>query len=148
MKKKTSTIVAIVVFILVLVGIYAVKQIFLADESSAIYGTRLEGKSDVEISTSTKNKVKEKLKDGTTDSSIRIAGRIIEITFTVNDDTSLEKAKELGKSTLEVFSSAEKEYYDIQIFIENDANTSQFPIIGYKHHTKDDITWTKDRSES
>ena len=34
---------------------------------------------------------------------------------------------------------------DIQILINNKANTEQFPIIGYKHHTKGGIAWNKDR---
>ena len=39
-----------------------------------------------------------------------------------------------------------KNYYDIQFIIENDTNTAEFPIIGYKHHTKPEISWTKDRT--
>jgi hypothetical protein len=147
-KKNASTIVAIAVFIIVLLLIFVIKDLFISDESSAIYGSRLEGRSNVEISSSTISDVKEKLNGYTSYSKVRISGRTIEIIFTVNDDTSLDAAKELGSKALEAFSSKEKEYYDIQVFISNEKNTSQFPIIGYKQHTKDNLTWTKDRAES
>ena len=45
----------------------------------------------------------------------------------------------------EEFTEEEKGFYDIQVIIESDTNTTQFPIIGYKHHSKAAYTWTKDR---
>lgn len=147
-KKNASAIVAIIVFIAVLVGIFAVKNAFLPDESMAIYGTRLEDRKDVEISEKTKSKVEKKLNEHTSKVKVRIAGRIINVYIKVTEDTNLETAKSLGDKALEEFSDKEKKYYDIQILIENDKNENQFPIIGYKHHTKDKITWTKDRVES
>jgi len=146
LKKNSSAIIAILVFIIVLVGIFAVKRVFLTDEGSAIYGSRLEGRSKVEISNDTKNKVQEKVKDGSSNASVRVAGRIVNIYMKVNAETTLEAAKSLGDKALEPFSKEEKEYYDFQILIENDKNTTQFPIIGYKHHAKEKITWTKDRT--
>lgn len=147
-KKNASAIVGIVVFIAVLAGIFAVKTVFSSDESMAIYGTRLEDRKDVEISNETKSKVEKKLSENTSKVKVRIAGRIINIYAKVNAETDLETAKSLGDKALEEFSKKEKKYYDVQILIENDKNTSQFPIMGYKHHTKDKITWTKDRVES
>lgn len=147
-KKNLSVIVGILVFIIVLAGIFTVKKVFTNDETTAIYGTRLEGREDVKISNDTKNKVKDKLKDSTSNASVRIAGRIVNIRFKVNAEINLETAKSLGDKALEEFSKEEKEYYDFQILIENDKNTNQFPIIGYKHHKKENITWTKDRAEN
>lgn len=145
-KKNSSLIVGILVFVAVLVGIFTIKNILLSDESKVLYGTRLEGKKDVEIKASTKKNVENKLKENASKVSLRIAGRIINISVKVNDETSLDSAKELGNKALEEFSEKEKKYYDFQFLIENDKNTNQFPIIGYKHHTKDNITWTKDRA--
>ena len=51
----------------------------------------------------------------------------------------------MGTTVIEQFSDAEKAYYDFQIFIKNVKNVEQFPIVGYKHHGKDNISWTKDR---
>lgn len=147
-KKNLSTIVAILVFIIVLAGIFTIKKIFTNDESAAIYGTRLEGREEVKITKSTKDEVKDKLSDSASNISVRVAGRIVNIQFKVNAETNLGNAKTLGNKALEVFSSKEKDYYDFQILIENDKNTNQFPIIGYKHHKKEKITWTKDRAEN
>lgn len=145
-KKNSSVIVGIIVFIAVLVGIFTVKSILSSDEPVAFYGTRLEGRKDVEISNDKKNKIKDKLKENKV--SIRVAGRIINVTIKVNADTTLDSAKELGNKILEELSDKEKKYYDVQILIENDKNTNQFPIIGYKQHKKENISWTKDRVES
>lgn len=147
-KKNISAIVGVLVFIIVLAGIFTVKKVFTNDETTAIYGTRLEGRENVKISKDTKDKVEEKLADSASDISVRIAGRIVNIHFKVNAETKLDAAKSLGNKALEEFSKSEKEYYDFQILIENDKNANQFPIIGYKHHKKDNITWTKDRAEN
>ena len=49
LKKHISAIVALVVFVLVVVGLLYFKQVFNADEATAIYGSRLEGIEKVEI---------------------------------------------------------------------------------------------------
>ena len=146
-KKNLSTIIVIAVAILVLLGIIFIKNTFFAGESKAIYGNRLEGRKEVEISSSTKDKVKKKVEDSAKSVSVRIAGRIIYISINTKDEVTLEAAKNLGKPILEEFSDKEKAYYDIQLLIQNDANAAQFPIIGYKHHTKENFSWTKDRTE-
>ena len=145
-KKHISSIVGLIVFVLVIVAFFMVKDIFNPDESTAIYGSRIEGKSAIEISNETVNAVKEGLKDRTSSVNIRVAGKIVEISIKANEDVSLEDAKNLGKKALESFSDEEKKYYDFQIFVENENNTAQFPIIGYKHKTKENISWTRDRA--
>lgn len=147
-KKNLSTIVAVLVFIIVLAGIFTVRKVFTNDESSAVYGTRLEGKEAVKISKDTKSKVANKLGSSASNVSVRVSGRIVNIQFKVMGETKVDAAKELGNKALEEFSSKEKEYYDFQVLIENDKNANQFPIIGYKHHKKDNLTWTKDRAEN
>lgn len=147
-KKNKNIIVAFGVFTLVLIGIFFVKNLFSPNESSVIYGNRLEGIKNVKITSKTINETKNKLNDETSNVEVRIAGRIVYIIMKAKEETSLDAAKELGVKSLEPFSEKEKKYYDFQIFIENDKNTSQFPIIGYKHHTKESITWTKDRAEN
>ncbi len=147
-KKNKSTIVGILVFILALAGILAVKGVLSSDEGKAIYGTRLKGINEVKITDSQKKEVENKLANDTDKVEVSVAGRIINILITAKEGTSLEDAKKLGDKAVEAFSSAEKKYYDIQIFITNEKNKAQFPIIGYRHHTKNTITWTKDRAES
>ena len=144
-KKHINMIVAIAILILLVVGLLLAKEIFFPNETKAIYGTRLEGKEKVPITNDHINRVKEAIKDSTITTEVRVAGRIIYVDITVNPDVTVEGAKGLGNTIVEVFSEEEKAYYDIQILIANSANEAQFPIIGYRHHTRTEIFWTKDR---
>lgn len=144
-KKHMSLVIAIVIFILVFVGFLILKNVFFPSEAKAIYGDRLEGRDKVEISDATKNKVKDKLKEKTSKVEVRIAGKIIYIDMTVTGDVNVAAAKDLANQALDEFSDKEKSFYDIQAIISSDTNTTQFPIIGYKHHGKTAYVWTKDR---
>lgn len=145
LKKNISAIVAVVVFVLVVSGLLYFKQVFNADEATAIYGSRLEGREQIEITQERINQVKTAIKDYSKETSIRIAGRIIEVMVDVKDNVSIQDAKNLGTPIVFAFTEEERAYYDIQIFLTNEKNTEQFPAIGYKHHTKQTLTWTKDR---
>lgn len=145
-KKNSSAVIGISVFVLVIVALLLIKNLFMFDESQAIYGTRLEGIDKVKVMDNQKKDVQEKLSDSTKKVSVRIAGKTIQINITTNEDVSIDTAKELGNKSLEAFTEEQKKYYDIQIFIQNKGNEEQFPIIGYKQHTRDGITWTKDRA--
>ena len=144
-KKYSSAIVGVLVFVLVFIGFMLAKSIFFPAENKAIYGSRINDRDKFEISTETMNNVEAKLDSGVSSVDVRVAGRIIYIDVEVEESTSKEAAKELGGKALEAFSDKEKSYYDIQLLINNKSNKEQFPIIGYKHHTKSTFSWTKDR---
>lgn len=145
LKKNISIIVAIVVFVLVVTGLLYFKEVFSADDATAIYGSRLEGREKIEITNERINQVKKTTKDLSKETTVRIAGRIIEIIVDVKDEVSLKDAKALGTPIVSTFTEEEREYYDIQIFLTSEKDKDHFPAIGYKHHTKDGLTWTKDR---
>ena len=126
---------------------YFVKEMFFSTETEAIYGSRLEGIDKVKITKEKKQQVIDNLKEGTEKVSVRVAGKIVYISIVVNGDTSLDAAKELGNKALESFSDEEKSFYDFQIIIQKNNDSKQFPIIGYKQHKRQAITWTKDRAE-
>ena len=144
-KKHINTIVAILVFILVLAAIFILKGIFFPEENKAIYGNRLEGREKVEISNSTKDKIKAVFQEKASSVEVRIAGRIVYIDATVGKDVTVDNVKSLADDALKVFTDAEKAYYDIQVIVDNPENTEKFPIMGYKHHTKSGYSWTKNR---
>ena len=147
-KKHIGAIIAIIVFILVVVGLLVAKEFFFTNDTKAIYGNRLEEIDKYPITTDTKKQIKETFGESATNVTIRLAGRIVYIDVEASDETTQEGAKNAGNRVLECFSEEQKSYYDIQIMIKNEANTAQFPIIGYKHHTKTAISWTRDRAES
>ncbi len=144
-KKHMSLVVALVIFVLVFIGFLILKNVFFPNEAKAIYGNRFEGRDKVEISDTTKKKIEDKLKEKTSRVEVRVAVKLIYIDMKVTGDVNVAGAKELANQALAEFSDAEKAYYDIQAVIESDTNTTQFPIIGYKHHNRKAYTWTKDR---
>lgn len=144
-KKHKVAIVGIVILLIFVILLLILKSIFFPNENKAIYGSRINGRKNVEISDSTKNKIKSDLSEMTSEAKVRVAGRTVEVLYKVNNDVSRDDAKALGNKVLEELSDKEKNYYDVQIFVKNDGNEAQFPIIGYKHHTNKDLVWTKDR---
>ena len=144
-RKYKKIIILVILIVILVVGLLAVKNFFFPQESGVLYGNRLDGIDKVKITKETKDKITAIFKDSSSSAKVRLAGRIIYIDVVVNDDVSRDAAKDLGNKTLEVLSDQEKSYYDIQLLINNKANQGQFPIIGYKHHTRDAIIWNKDR---
>lgn len=144
--KKHSRIIVglLIVIFLVIIGVMA-KNFFFPSDSDVYYGTRLEGIEKVKISNKKKEELKEHFKDSSKKITIRLAGRIIYFDITVNDDVSVDSSRDMANKTLEKLSDEEKAYYDIQFIINNDKEKEHFPIIGYKHHTKQGISWTKNR---
>lgn len=145
-KRNRNTIIAISVFLIVLILLIQVKNVFFPNETKAIYGTRLEGIEKVKITNNKEDQVKEAVKEGVSKTSIRVSGRIVNIILTVNSDISLETAKGYASQVIEPFTDKQLKYYDFQVFIKKEEKTADFPIIGYKHHNKENFTWTKDRT--
>lgn len=146
-KKNKNIIIGIIVLIIVICAALGIKWLFFGNSNSAIYGNRLEGINKVKITREKQKKVQDSVANGRNSVKIRLQGRIINLIFTVDAETTLEEAKALGQTAVDQFTEEEKKYYDIQIFVLNDKN-SQFPIIGYKHHAATAIIWTKDRTEN
>ena len=144
-KKNSRLIVGIVIVVFLVIIAIMAKNFFFPDDAEAYYGTRLEGIDKVKITDKKKEELKENFKDSSKSVTVRLAGRIIYIDVKVNDDVSTDTARDLANKTLEKLSDEEKGYYDVQFLIGNDADKDHFPIIGYKHHAKQAISWTKNR---
>lgn len=148
-KKNKLAVIGCVIVILLIVLAFQLKEIFAPEVGSAIYGNRLDGIDSVKIKQDTLNRIEENLKDDSVSKvTSRISGRTVEIVITVNSDVSIDTAKEYGNKSLQPFSEKEKKYYDFQIFVKKDSESSEFPIIGYKQKSKENISWTKDRREN
>ena len=50
------------------------------------------------------------------------------------------------KTTENFISLVEKKFYDVEMFIKKTNDDVQFPIIGYKHRSKEVFSFTKDRA--
>lgn len=146
LKENAKLIIAIAIFIVIVVAIFvAYNGLFL--KSSSKYGDRLKGIDEIPVSDSNKTEIEENVTalGITSKISVEVKGKIIEIIITVNDDIDVNKSKEVAAKVLEKLTDEQKKCYDVQIFIQKNSEDEKFPIIGYKHHSRDNFTWTKDR---
>ena len=139
-------IIVLAIFIILVIGCFVAYNIIFVNNQSK-YGDRLDGIEKVKITDDIKNSIKENIAtlEITKNSSVRVSGKIINVTATLNDDIEVGKAKEIADKVLEKLSDDEKAFYDVQVFIKKDTDDEKFPIVGYKHHSRENITWTKDR---
>lgn len=143
-KKHKNLLISIIIFILVLLLALVSRKLLTNTENKAIYGDRLK---EVNVNVNEKD-IESKLsdlKDGVEDISVRKQGKIINITIVVNKDIDQDKAKEIGTNSLKAISEKQIKVYDIQIFIKKKTKDDKFPIIGYKNHARDNISWTRNR---
>lgn len=148
-KKNKKTFIAIGIFLIFVILLIPIKLTFFPDKGKAIYGDRLKGIENVKITDSDLKKVETALKDKpVVSTSTRVSGKTVEIIITVESEVSLNVAKEIGNKAIEPFEDNQKSYYDFQIFITKENESTEFPIIGYKQRNLSKITWTKDRTGS
>lgn len=146
--KEHKVVVAAVIFMFIIIALaFIVKATFFTNSKNAVYGNRLDGIEKVKISTTQKDDIIENLNSDSAvkKSTYKLQGKIINVTIVVNDDVGKDTAKSLAGKVLEKLKDKQKKYYDIQIFVKKDSDATDFPIIGYKHHSKDNFSWTKDR---
>ena len=140
--------IAIFCFLLLVVLLVQVKNTFFPNMGKAIYGNRLEGIEDVEITDKELSTLKETLKknEAIVKVSPIISGKLVNIIVTVSDEMGLDQAKSIAGEAYKEFTTEQQKFYDFQIFIEKKADVTDFPIIGYKHHKREGFSWTRDRT--
>ena len=146
-KNNKVTAIAFIICVIFVILVFAIKLTFFPNEGTAIYGDRLDGIEEVEITEKEQDDIVSALedRDEVSDASCDIQGRILNVIITVNDDVELDAAKTLTTSITDNLEEDQTTYYDIQVFVSKDNDDSRFPIIGYKHQNKDEFSWTKDR---
>lgn len=145
-KKKAKLIIALVILIVLVLALCIVYESIFANNNSK-YGNRLDGIEQVNIKTKEKNEIKKNIESLDVSSSVKVSltGKIVEVIVTVNDDVDLGKAKEVYNKVFEKLTDEQKKFFDIQIFLNKKGKDESFPTIGYKHHDKDYMSWTKGR---
>ncbi len=142
-KKHSHVIVGVVIVIFLIILAIIVKNFFFPSDSGVYYGTRLEGIEKVKIKDKALKSIEEELKDKTKSVNARIQGRIVYVDIVSNDDIEIQPARDFAYSVLNALTDEQKAYYDIQVMVNNEAKKDEFPIIGYKHHSKQNMSWTK-----
>ncbi len=142
-KKHSHVIVGVVIVIFLIILAIIVKNFFFPSDSGVYYGTRLEGIEKVKIKDKALKSIEEELKDKTKSVNARIQGRIVYVDIVSNDDIEIQPARDFAYSVLNALTDEQKAYYDIQVMVNNEAKKDEFPIVGYKHHSKQNMSWTK-----
>lgn len=143
-RHKNLVITLIIIVLLLFVALYS-NRVLNTNENRAVYGSRLDPIKDTKIAESRESQIKESLASISKETTIREQGRIVEVTVLLKDDISRDQAKEGAKKAYEILSEEERKLYDAQFFFKKSTKDAQFPIIGYAHHNKGSISWTKDR---
>lgn len=142
--KKLTIALIVVLFLLFMFLIY---KILFGGNGNGVYGNRLKEIDNVKISKNTEEKLIKELEahDEVEKVSYKLKGRIINVILTVNDETSLDRGKEIANEVLNYFDDDEKEYYDFQVFLNSSNDSSEtYPKIGYKNNTSEGFVWKQE----
>ena len=133
----------ILLIICISLGIFLLTQL-INNNNKGEYGDRLKGIEKVEISQKQENNIEKDLskEDLVEKVKYNLRGRLVNITLEVKDELEIATLKEIGNKILTYFDENQLSYYDIQILVNSDNKKSEkYPIIGYKHKTRDTINW-------
>lgn len=149
-KKNKYTIMAMLVFLLLVFLGYKTIGYLAPSSAKAVYGDRLDGISSFTITDDQfKNVVNGLTKnERVTNVTYNLQGKLIYFVIVVTNDTSLADAKVIANTIItdSYFSDAEKNYYSFQVIVKKeDKSLNNFPIIGYKHTQSKEFVFTKDR---
>lgn len=119
-------------------------QLFVTQDG-ALYGNRLEGRSDVPIGSDVKTNVSDLLTatPGVKKVDVNVQGKILYIVFLVDETMTADKAKEISAQSLTKLSAEQVGFYDVSFLVDyqNDTTATTFPILGYKNKNSDHIVW-------
>ena len=152
-KKKKNTnssavIITVVVLALAVVSLFGYivyKNIFASVESR-----RYEGIEEHKVTAEEINGIKEVFEgveeiskiEVYTESNKNSKSRIIKTRITLTKDVSFEGMKTLCNSMVEKVSEENLAYYDLEVFISSNDETSEvYPQIGYKHRSNTVFSW-------
>lgn len=138
--------IVLVLFVVFCGFVFVTMKAYLDPEDElAVYGNRLDGIENVEITDKKEKEVIEFIKEdeNITDASIRIQGKIINIIIKAKDKkNTVEKMEEKGTKIIEKFSEEEIKFYDFQFFIKNEE--ANYNLMGYKNKKSEEISWVND----
>lgn len=146
-KKNKFTIIAIILFIILLILGVQVKNLLVPDEGKASYGDRLEGIEDHPLKNSLFENVETILKENEKVLKVnhKVHGKIINLMITVSEEVTVDEAKTIASSTVSMFEDT-LEFYSLQVYVlKENEELNNFPIIGYKGIESETLVFTKDR---
>lgn len=141
-KKQVKIGLLVLLIMIILLVLY--KSLFYSSSEKSVYGVRIR---DIKEHEFTKEMIKEveskssKL-EKTSKTEIKIKGRLIKIFVTFTDDATTDDIKARLNDIVSYIEDDVKSYYDIELYsIQTKDNKTSYPVIGYKHKNKTDITF-------
>ena len=147
-KRHKYTIILVLIFILIVILGFKVKEVLVPDEGKATYGERLKDINKHPISNEIYDKIEKEYMENKNVKKIthRLQGKVLNYFITVDDKLSVKDAKALGDKLISNFDEDILSYYSIQIYlIKEDESLNNFPVIGFKDPLAKAVSWTKDR---
>ncbi|MBR2840375.1 MAG: hypothetical protein IKF01_00730 [Bacilli bacterium] len=145
MKKflKNNKLLVIIGVLIVILILFIVWFFIVPSFNGNKYGNRLKEESKHKISSETIDKIKDKADDNESVDKIEYhkEGRILNFTVYVSSSFTPDQAKEFGSSLVGEIDEDDRKYYDIQILIDSDEKSDNYPIIGYKSKNEDKINY-------
>ena len=143
MKKYRKQIkIGFIVLFIVLILLILLLFIFPSFKSNK-YGNRLKDMDKHKISNEVIKKIEDKASSN--DSVLKIdyrrEGRVLNFTVTVDSNFGVDQAKEFVGGMISEIKEDDQKYYDIQIFVDSNENSNNYPIIGYKNKNSDKIVY-------
>lgn len=143
-KNKVKIIVFSILVLLAVLTLYTIIDFVFPNDKKDLYGNRLDGIEEVQISNDRFKKMIEDLEsnDFVVSAKYKVQGKIINIMVTVKSDADEIKAKSLSEKFISNFETKELEFYDFQFFLVSDEESDRYPLIGYKHKTSLNFKWS------
>ena len=135
---KIGLIVVFVILIISMIWLFIVPSF-----KSNKYGDRLKEINKHNISKDVISKIKDKASSN--DSVLKIdyhkEGRILNFIVTVDSNFGLDQAKEFVNGMIGEIGEDDRKYYDIQVLIDSNDKSDNYPIIGYKNKNSDNLVY-------
>ena len=144
--KNNKKIVKICILALLILILFLVlyKSLFYSNSEKNIYGVRLR---DIKEHEFTKKMIKEVESKSSeleeiNKTNIKIKGRLIKVFVTFDDDATTDDIKARLNDIVSYIDTDVKSYYDVELYsIQMKDDKTSYPVIGYKHKNKTEITF-------
>lgn len=145
-KKQKKMILIGIIVVVVILGLLFLKSLFFVKQDR-VYGNRLDGIEDVEVSESVMDEMASVFKDveGVKSTDARENGKIINLLIDVGDTTDFNKLKEASNEVYKKLDKDQRKFYDVQVFFFGGGD--KYPIIGYLHKGGTEFVWSNNANE-
>lgn len=142
LKNKLLSVLIFLFVLIIILGLVIIKCFVFPSYKVSKYGNRLDGISDVKLSDSRFDEIKDSFDavDGFTIDGFRLSGRIVNIYISANESIDVDKVKSSCSKLVNKFSDEELKFYDFQVFVTG-PDDSKYPILGYKNKNSEGLSW-------